>query len=235
MDTREIESGFVKLNIQPFGLRRVIDENHRPYQLLAEEKTIVLTTDLPDEDEIRIEADRTRIARALANLVDNALKYTPGRRRPNRVVVRRRNGDRPRRRQRHRHSRKRTESRLAAAVPGRLARESQKGLGLGLNIVQVIVAAHGGTVSFQSVVGKGTTFEVTLPARPNRARKKRSGPPSEAESVSSQDASVPAPSLEHQESVMRSGSNTSQATRWTSSAVTARTPSRVSSGRTTRP
>jgi signal transduction histidine kinase len=37
------------------------------------------------------------------------------------------------------------------------------GTGLGLYIVQEIVAAHGGQVTVESVVGQGTTFTVTLP------------------------------------------------------------------------
>lgn len=38
-----------------------------------------------------------------------------------------------------------------------------KGTGLGLAIVRQIVNAHGGTVTYQSAEGKGTTFIVTLP------------------------------------------------------------------------
>lgn len=168
MDAREMESGFVRLNIQPFSLTQVIAEIVDLYLLLAEEKKLGLTAAFPVGD-ILIEGDRQRIARAFANLVDNALKYTPKggtvhiefEVRPDEVVTRIIDN--------------------GIGIPeeeqsliwqrlfrGKQARESEKGLGLGLNIVQIIIAAHGGKVALRSAVGKGTTFEVTLPktARP---------------------------------------------------------------------
>ena len=42
-----------------------------------------------------------------------------------------------------------------------------KGMGLGLSICHSIVSAHGGTISVESVVGKGLTFRVELPVAPS--------------------------------------------------------------------
>jgi len=169
MDAREMESGFVKLNVQPFGLAQVIAEILDLYQLVAEEKSISLTAD-PDAGDTTIEGDRSRIARAFANLVDNALKYTPKggavriafECRAEEVVTRViDNGI----------GIPENEQSLVwqRLFRGKLARESEKGLGLGLNIVQIIVAAHGGTIGLESAAGHGTTFIVALPrtAKPN--------------------------------------------------------------------
>jgi len=165
MDVREMENGFVKLNIQPFSLTQIINEIIDLYSLLAEEKQIRLSVAGHPGGEIRLPGDKNRLARAFANLVDNALKYTPKGGRvditfsgaPGTVVV--------------------CVKDSGIGIPdaekeliwqrlfrGKQARETEKGLGLGLNIVQVIIAAHGGTVTLQSAPGQGSTFCVTLPA-----------------------------------------------------------------------
>jgi len=164
MDVREMENGFVKLNIQTFSLTQIINEIIDLYSLLAEEKQIRLSVVDHPEGEIRLPGDKNRLARAFANLVDNALKYTPKGGRvditfsdaPGAVVV--------------------CVKDSGIGIPdaekeliwqrlfrGKQARETEKGLGLGLNIVQVIIAAHGGTVTLHSVPGQGSTFCVTLP------------------------------------------------------------------------
>ena len=46
--------------------------------------------------------------------------------------------------------------------------KGKEGTGLGLDICRKLIAAHGGTVKFQSTPGAGTVFEIRLPVAPSR-------------------------------------------------------------------
>ena len=118
----------------------------------------------PDLPMVRADADA--LGTALINLLDNALKYTPA---DKRIAVRvyREEGMvvfavedngvgipvREHRRIFRRYYR----------VDPRLSGEAT-GVGLGLSIVDLIVRAHGGTVSVRSQSGSGSTFVVRLPS-----------------------------------------------------------------------
>jgi signal transduction histidine kinase len=110
--------------------------------------------------------DTEALSTALVNLLDNALKYTPG---DQRIGVRAsRDGDRfvqfvvsdngigiPPREQRRIFRR-------FYRVDQRLSRETG-GVGLGLSIVELIVRGHGGTATVRSEPGAGSTFTLRLP------------------------------------------------------------------------
>jgi two-component system, cell cycle sensor histidine kinase and response regulator CckA len=54
----------------------------------------------------------------------------------------------------------------------------ERGYGLGLSLVRDIVAAHGGTIGFESALGKGTTFRVCLPPAPSSRQRRSASTPS---------------------------------------------------------
>ena len=88
MDISEAETGTMKLNVTQVGLgaagRR---KSSILYEDTAEDAGVTLHADVPAD--LTVPADRDRLRQALANLVDNAIKYTPRDGRVERVGSRR--------------------------------------------------------------------------------------------------------------------------------------------------
>ncbi len=114
----------------------------------------------------QVRADRDALARALWNLLDNAVKYSPENKtvwaeaacRNGQVAMRVRDqglGVAP-------HERKQIFQKFVRAGSAEAA--GAKGTGLGLTMVQHIVTAHGGQVLVESDPGKGSTFTILLPS-----------------------------------------------------------------------
>jgi signal transduction histidine kinase len=113
-----------------------------------------------------VAADRDAVVAALINLLDNAWKYS-GDIKQIVVVARAENGRvlfsvqdngigiAPRERARIFQSFYQVDRRLS---------RTDSGCGLGLSIVQFIIAAHHGSVSVESQPGRGSTFTISLPA-----------------------------------------------------------------------
>jgi signal transduction histidine kinase len=120
-----------------------------------------IETDLPP-----VRADADALVTVLLNLLDNACKYSPGKAR---IAVRAfaDNGSvgidiRDQGVGLSRAASRKVFKRFYQ-VDRRVSRETG-GVGLGLSIVQFIVAAHGGSIRVRSQPGHGSTFTVMLPA-----------------------------------------------------------------------
>jgi signal transduction histidine kinase len=174
MDISEVEAGAMKLDLQTFPLKPVVDILLELYDEVAQDKNITITAEIDPTGEIT--ADRNRLQLLLGNLIDNALKYTPN---DGQVAIRAEfaaeevhitvrdtgigidSGDLPR-----------IWDRLYRADKSR----SQRGLGLGLSMVKAFVEAHGGTATVTSQPGQGSVFLVTFPNKkaaataPNRSK-----------------------------------------------------------------
>ena len=161
MDISEAESGVMKLDRKTIDLSSIIDDMVELYSYSAEEKNITFAWE-PGES-IAISVDLNRIRQVIANLLDNAVKYTqPGGMVT--VTARRQNGEAVM-----------TIQDTGSGIPqkdlphiwDRLYRgdqsRSQPGLGLGLGLVRAIVQAHGGHVEVQSKPGEGSRFSLHLP------------------------------------------------------------------------
>jgi signal transduction histidine kinase len=161
MDITEAEAGVMRLKLEKTSIASLLTNVIELYALVAEEKHITVTTGFTTPCEAAVDA--TRMRQAFANLLDNALKYTPegGSVRlacaveSGHVTVRVRDtgmGISP-------DEQPRIWERLYRGDKSR----SQRGLGLGLSLVKAIVEAHHGEVSVSSQPGDGSEFIVKFP------------------------------------------------------------------------
>lgn len=165
MDAARITQGKLELRKQRVTLSAIVDTAVETTRGLFRANRQQLDIDLPVE-EIRLEADPTRMAQVLGNILGNASKYTPsgGKARLSAVL----DGGRVA------ISVKDTGSGIAAEDLPHVfdlfmqsrghATHATGGLGVGLALVRVLVEMHGGTVAAHSAGrGKGSEFIVTLP------------------------------------------------------------------------
>ncbi len=164
LDLSAIESGSAKMEMGAVGLDDVVEDVITKFRPVADRHRITLrgehTGGLPP-----VWADRGRLTQAVANLVDNAIKYTPER--GTVTVAGEIRGDLVA---------------ISVADTGigiasehlpriferfyRVDRSRSRdlgGTGLGLSIVKHIATSHGGQVEVQSVEGRGSCFTLLLP------------------------------------------------------------------------
>jgi two-component system phosphate regulon sensor histidine kinase PhoR len=161
LDLSRVERG--TLDVEPVDLVGLVKEVVGGYADRAEERRVKLRTEL--QPGVAMRGDRAQLGLLLSNLVDNAVRFTS----PRGTVRVRLDG---------------SEGRAVLQVSdtgegipaGELSRIFERfyrvdkartrqtgGTGLGLAIVRHVVESHGGTVTVDSELGRGTTFAVSLP------------------------------------------------------------------------
>ncbi len=164
LDASKIESGTMRLDPATIELRGLVGELNEQLEPLAREKEIALEEDVP-EDLPELRADRAKLRRILVNLVSNALKFTPKGGRVRLGAAREGSfvrvsvadtGVGIQREDLHDIFDKYAQARSRAT-------RSEKGTGLGLYITRQLVELHGGKISVQSEVGRGSIFSFTIP------------------------------------------------------------------------
>ncbi len=162
MDIAETEAGLHAQNIRQIPVAEITEAVADLYDSVAEEKDIRLK--FADTGGLTVKGDPLMLRRALASLVDNALKFTPRGGEVSVTIAK---------------AGKEIVFTVRDSGPGiapedllriwdRLYRSdrsrSTRGMGLGLSFVQATVKAHGGRVECESQPGHGATFRVFLPA-----------------------------------------------------------------------
>ena len=167
LELSKLDSGLVLLELRPDDLRAAVESAAHQLDAVAARRGVRLVVDLPGTP-IRIRHDPPRIGQVVANLVGNAIKFTPRGGEVRVTVAGTPGGARI----------DVTDTGVGidpAELPhifdrfyrGSRANEARSsGSGLGLAIVRSIVDIHGGTVEVESGAGVGSRFTVWLPVDP---------------------------------------------------------------------
>ena len=174
LDVSRMTQNKITLNKSLIDLRATVEDAVQSVQSLAVEDEIEIEVALPNEP-LWVEGDAVRLQQIQANLLTNAIKYSPGGERVRLEMMRQDdhasirvldNGDG-------------IEADLLEHIFEMFVQadvtldHSHGGMGVGLTLVQKLVDLHGGSVSARSEGrGQGSVFEVRLPLA-----RKRSPPP----------------------------------------------------------
>ncbi|MEX1019077.1 MAG: HAMP domain-containing sensor histidine kinase [Litorilinea sp.] len=164
----QADSGAVELQFEPVEVDTLLLDVYRQAQRMANHRKGqgALEIRLGSEDQALVMGDRERLRQVLLNLTDNAIKYTA---RGGTITL----------------SLEKTKGWVTVSVrdtgigispedqvhvfdrfyrTDRARRREEGGSGLGLSIVQWIIAVHNGRLELESTPGQGSTFTVILPA-----------------------------------------------------------------------
>ncbi|NPV28945.1 MAG: HAMP domain-containing histidine kinase [Firmicutes bacterium] len=174
LDMARMQAGEMEYHWETLDLWEVCREASESLLPLAQEKKVVLLLNLPEKPAI-VQGDRARLIQVLVNLLDNALKFTPG---GGRVEV---------------EGKVEENSGMVAVAdqgpgipPGEIpfiferfyrGNATGGGTGLGLAISKLIVEAHRGDIAVFSQAGGGTTFCLSLPLSSQRLASSAAQPP----------------------------------------------------------
>jgi len=163
---QKVESGTIQYEFKPFDLRQVVEEIAGQEKSTAEHKGLSFQVTIEPGD-YNIIGDQVYLSQVVANLIDNAIRYTT----KGQIEVKL----------------SRTKDQLLCSVTdtgvgiptedqamiflkyghGKESRKiNMESSGLGLFITKGVVLGHQGKIWYESTVGKGTTFFVSLPVKP---------------------------------------------------------------------
>jgi len=167
IDLSRLQGGERLPDLDAVEVDSVVSEALSRYKVAADNADIAITTDAPTG--YRVMGDESLLVTAIANLVSNAIAYSPN---GSSVSI----------------SRRRRGPNVEIAVTDRgigIAREDQErvferffrvdkarsratgGTGLGLAIVKHVAANHNGSIRLWSQPGTGSTFTLSIPAYPD--------------------------------------------------------------------
>jgi PAS domain S-box-containing protein len=165
LSVSEMDAGTFQLRVDDVDLPKMFEEIEQDYQAVVADKEIAFRVDVPPKWPM-VRGDRDKIATALHNIISNAIKYTP---QGGMVTVRasEANGQ---------FTVDVTDNGIGIApdeqeqVFAKFYRSKDKrvasitGSGIGLALAREVIRMHGGDITLQSAIDKGSTFTLMVPA-----------------------------------------------------------------------
>lgn len=164
LDFRKFENGKMELYLTEVDFGRLVREWGESFLALARKRRIKLELDICAEGEAELALDVEKMERVFFNLMGNAFKYTPD------------NGSIS-----FRCTCSPSQLCFSVADTGKgipsedlgkifdrffqVDKVNPQGSGIGLSLAKAFVELHGGEISVESELGKGTEFEVSIPVR----------------------------------------------------------------------
>jgi signal transduction histidine kinase len=162
----EIESPTLTIDVAPTDLRDIVAAAYDAVAWLLDPRSLDVIVHVPERPVV-LDADPAELERMLVNLLSNAVKFTPD---GGRVELRLDADE---------HAATLVVTDTGMGIPdseqerlftrffrsAAATEQAIQGTGLGLTIVQAIVALHGGSIDVESSVDRGTTVTVRLPRR----------------------------------------------------------------------
>ena len=159
------EAGVREVRPETVALKALVGDAVLLFETTAADKALRLS--FAAETDARVQGDARMLQRMIANLLDNAIRYTPAGGQID--VALEATADGGARIDFHdtgigiaADDRDRVFERFYRCDPSRTA----SGSGLGLSLARAVARAHGGDISVESKPGEGSTFSVILPPRP---------------------------------------------------------------------
>ena len=162
LDFRKYENGKLNLHLAEVRFARLVSEWAEAFHHMAKQRDIQLSVELSIPEDYTLAVDPEKMERIFFNLMSNAFKYTP---QNGRITFACSGNER--------------ELTFSVADNGQgiggedlnnifdrfyqVDRVHPQGSGIGLSLVKAFVELHGGTISAESQLGRGTTFTVVLP------------------------------------------------------------------------
>lgn len=165
LDFRKYEDGKLKLHLSEVNFSQLVADWTDSFNTISRKRNIRLSVDATDNGkDIMIALDAEKIERVFFNILSNAFKYTPDngdisvtcRLRDDNLII----------------DIQDTGEGISPEDIGRIFdqfyqvdRVKPKGSGIGLSLTKAFVELHGGRISVESELGKGSLFTVTIPVR----------------------------------------------------------------------